>query len=104
MLLILVCSLLNHLTPKKVDDVMKLLVRKIGNSKGVVLPAVLLKDLNVELGDKLDISNQSGVWVIEPAKPKSYSLDELLAKCDFDAPMPKELEEWEQINPIGNEI
>lgn len=32
-----------------------------------------------------------------------YSLAELMAECDSNAPMPADLEEWEQMTPVGLE-
>ncbi len=37
------------------------------------------------------------------AERKKYTLDELIAQCDSDAPMPPELVEWEQAEPVGLE-
>jgi len=34
---------------------------------------------------------------------KSYSLTELVAQCDPDAPMPETLREWDQAAPVGLE-
>lgn len=38
-----------------------------------------------------------------PQKP-TYTLDELIAQCDPDAPMPAELVEWEQAESVGAEL
>lgn len=35
---------------------------------------------------------------------KSYSLDDLVAQCDPDAPIPDALREWERMVPIGFEL
>ncbi len=79
-------------------------LRNIGNSKGVVFPVQLLKELNINLGDKLDAKAENGSIVITPksTKPK-YTLAELLSQCDESAPMPKTLIAWDNIQPIGNE-
>lgn len=34
---------------------------------------------------------------------QSYNLAELIAQCDPDSPMPPELLEWEQAEPVGSE-
>ena len=80
-------------------------LRNIGNSKGVVFPAQLLKELNINLGDKLDAKTENGSIIITPksTKPK-YTLAELLAQCDESAPMPEALIEWDNTQPIGNEM
>lgn len=70
-------------------------LRNIGNSKGAVIPAQLLKELGIHVGDKLDAKAENGTLIISPihSKPK-YILNELLAQCDESAPMPNELVEW----------
>ena len=80
-------------------------LRSIGNSKGAVIPAQLLKELNISVGDKLDAKAENGTLVITPKslKPK-YTLNELLAKCDENAPMPETLVEWDSAQPVGNEL
>ena len=80
-------------------------LRSIGNSKGAVIPAQLLKELNISVGDKLDAKVENGTLVITPKslKPK-YTLNELLVKCDENAPMPETLLEWDSAQPVGNEL
>jgi antitoxin ChpS len=80
-------------------------LRSIGNSKGAVIPAQLLKELNISVGDKLDAKAENGTLVITPKslKPK-YTLAELLAQCDDSAPMPEILAEWDNTQPVGNEL
>jgi hypothetical protein len=36
-------------------------------------------------------------------KPKDYSLKDLVAQCDPDAPIPEELREWETAPAVGLE-
>ncbi len=80
-------------------------LRNIGNSKGAVIPAQLLKELNIHVGDTLDAKAENGKLIITPkfVKPK-YKLADLLAKCDESAPMPQELVEWNRAELVGNEI
>lgn len=80
-------------------------VRKIGNSAGTIIPSNLLKELKLREGDSVDVSVVDNCIIIKPTntKPK-YTLDELLNKCNPNAPKNKELDAWEKIKPIGNEI
>lgn len=80
-------------------------LRKLGNSKGAVIPAKLLKELNIELGDRLEAKAVDGSLVITPmaTKPK-YALADLLAQCDSEAPLPEELREWDESTAVGVEI
>lgn len=84
---------------------MRTTIRKIGNSAGAILPAAILKKLNLSEGDSIEVSEDGKRIVIEPCneKPK-YTLSELVAQCDENAPMPKELEEWGNIQPVGREV
>lgn len=74
-------------------------VVKWGNSSAVRLPAGVLKDLGIELGDRLALETVDGNIVLKPAK-KSYRLQEMLALInkenlhslvDFGAPVGREL-------------
>ncbi len=80
-------------------------IRNIGNSKGVVIPKKLLDEINANTGDKLDITTEDGKFVMTPvnAKPR-YKLADLLAKCDESAPIPQELVDWDNAQPVGNEV
>ena len=44
----------------------KLTVRKIGNSAGVILPAELLSELNVKVGDELFVTHEADSLRISP--------------------------------------
>jgi len=84
---------------------METLLRNIGNSKGVVLPAQLLKELGFQVGDKLQVTATDGTLVIAPMKkPHKYRLTDLLAKCDSSAPMPQALAEWDSAPTVGSEV
>jgi len=49
--------------------------------------------------------NQSIAEMKNPTvKKKSYTLDELLAQCDFQAECDDEMVAWEQMNPVGKEL
>ena len=80
-------------------------VRKIGNSAGTIIPAPLLKELKLREGDSIDVSVSDNCIIIKAAtsRPK-YALEDLLKKCNPNAPKDKELETWEEIKPTGNEI
>ena len=83
---------------------MQTLVRKIGNSTGMIIPAAIIKKLDLKEGDRVDIQDEDGRIIIVPTKNKpKYSLTELLAKCDESAPMPLELLDWENTQEVGNE-
>ena len=85
--------------------IMETSLRSIGNSKGAVIPAQLLKELNISVGDKLDAKAENGMLIITPKSSKpTYTLSELLAQCDESAPMPATIVEWDNSQPVGNEL
>ena len=84
--------------------VMQTLVRKIGNSTGMIIPANILKKYSLNIGDKLDIQDDNGRIVIAPTKTKhKYTLTQLLDKCDETVLMPQELIDWDNTPEVGNE-
>ena len=85
---------------------MKLLLVRLGNSTGLRLPAAVLKQLGVQLGDELDaqFTKDGKSLLLKPVIPqRKYTLEELLAKCDPSAPIPQGIDAWEEVAPAGNE-
>jgi antitoxin MazE len=58
--------------------VMLAVIQKWGNSGAVRLPAAVMKQLNVHLGDRLDLQVENGKIVLVPA-PLEYRLEDLVA-------------------------
>lgn len=52
-------------------------IRKWGNSAGILIPAPLLAQARLKLGDVVDIEAVNGKIIIKQAAP-SYTLNELL--------------------------
>ncbi len=80
---------------------MQATLRRIGNSTGLILPAGVLKTLKLKQGDSIDIETKNDVILIKKDKPR-YTLEELIAKCDPDAP--PVTHEWDNVKPVGNEV
>lgn len=83
---------------------MKTALRAIGNSKGAVIPASLLRELNLNVGDELNARAVDGALILTPNRQPKYKLAELLAQCDASAPMPVELADWDGMKQVGTEI
>lgn len=83
---------------------MELKIQKWGNSAAVRLPVDLLRKYGLHDGDVLEVEDEPTKLVLKPitAKPK-YTLKELLAQCDPDAPEPEELKAWDNMKPVGRE-
>ena len=73
----------------------KTTIRKIGNSIGLIIPSELLKQSDLNIGDRIDVEVRGDTVIITriPSR-RCYSLDELLEQCDENAPFPKELTAW----------
>lgn len=56
---------------------MQVKIQKWGNSGAVRLPAAVMKQLNVALGDQLDLKTEDGKIVLVPLH-HDYRLDDLL--------------------------
>jgi len=84
---------------------MKTNIRKIGNSSGMILPSTILKKLKLANGDEIEVSENGNQIVLTPIsdKPK-YTLKELLDECDINAPVPETIKEWDETQPVGQEI
>lgn len=84
---------------------MQTLVRKVGNTAGMTIPASLLKSQGLNIGDTLDIEEHPDYWIVKKvaAKPK-YQLSELIAQCDLNAPQDDTLKVREANKQVGKEI
>jgi antitoxin MazE len=73
-------------------------LRKIGNSRGIIIPATLLA--TCEMGDEVDIRQEGRNLVIAPLKtPRAGWFDGYKSKADADLlaalPVNEGNEEWE---------
>jgi antitoxin MazE len=58
---------------------MQVKVKKWGNSASVRIPAALMESARLQLDDTVDIREEGGKIVIEPADRPEYDLDNLVA-------------------------
>jgi antitoxin MazE len=68
---------------------MQVEIQKWGNSGAIRLPAAIMKQVNIALGDRLDLKTEDGKIVLAPTAHE-YRLDELLAgitKANLHAPV-----------------
>jgi len=83
---------------------MDLSIRKLGNSAGIILPAALLRTMNLSVGSFVRAEEVDGALILTPAKKRRYSLSELIAQCDPKATLSEEMKAWDQLTPVGKEI
>ena len=48
---------------------MRSVVRKMGNSSGIIIPKLLLSEIGMEAGDDVDLGVKDGCLIIAPMKP-----------------------------------
>lgn len=81
-------------------------LRKIGGSVGLSLPAPLVKSLAFKAGAQVEVLERDGEIVVKPCAPpvrRRYTLDQLLAQCDFSKRLGKEEREWLAAPRAGRE-
>ena len=76
---------------------MEIFVKKLGNSVGILLPSVLMRALNLSVGQSVNIEMIGGNLLVKPQTARRYTLKELVAQCNPKSPMPAEVLEWENI-------
>jgi antitoxin ChpS len=79
------------------------ILRKVGGSVMVAIPPALLDVANLTAGRQVAVSVEDGKLVIEPQSKPKYSLAELLAQCDPNAPVSEEDRAWISSGAIGAE-
>ncbi len=64
---------------------MKSIIQKLGDSKAIIIPAALMRELGLDVNDEVEVKLENGRIVIELCNKPDYSLDELLAQCEPEA-------------------
>jgi antitoxin ChpS len=82
---------------------MEVILRKYGNSTVAVLPPAVLKDLGLSAGQamSLDTTNQGQIVL---SRKRKFTLADMIAQCDPNAPPPADLALWEGAKPVGQEV
>ncbi|EIV0762026.1 type II toxin-antitoxin system antitoxin ChpS [Escherichia coli] len=82
---------------------MRITIKRWGNSSGMVIPNVVMKELNLRPGQSVEAQVSNNQLILTPIS-RRYSLDELLAQCDMNAAEPSEQDVWGKSTPAGDEI
>ncbi|MEX6506290.1 antitoxin [Jiella sp. M17.18] len=79
-------------------------LRKVGGSVMVAIPPSMLEAARLQPSSPVDVSidEATGVLTVRPARPR-YTLAELVAQCDPDAPLTEEDRAWLDDAPAGDE-
>jgi antitoxin ChpS len=82
-------------------------LRKVGGSVMLAVPPVILDQLHLKAGATVALAVDGERLILEPRPKPRYTLDELLAKCDFSSPAPEMSGEdriWLDLPPVGREL
>ncbi len=82
---------------------MRITIKRWGNSSGMVIPNVVMKELNLRPGQSVEAQVSNNQLILTPVS-RRYSLDELLAQCDMNAAELSEQDVWGKSTPAGDEI
>lgn len=82
---------------------MRITIKRWGNSSGMVIPNVVMKELNLRQGQSVEAQVSNNQLILTPIS-RRYSLDELLAQCDMNATELSEQDVWGKSTPAGDEI
>jgi antitoxin MazE len=73
------------------EPVMRVQVKKWGNSASVRIPASVMAAASLRVDQAVDVREEGGRVIIEPVAAPSYDLDDLLAKMTPDT-FPEEID------------
>ena len=82
---------------------MRITIKRWGNSSGMVIPNVVMKELNLRPWQSVEALVSNNQLILTPIS-RRYSLDELLAQCDMNATELSEQDVWGKSTPAGDEI
>ncbi len=79
------------------------ILRKVGGSVMIAIPPALLDVANLTVGGQVAVTVEAGKLVIERQSKPKYTLQELLAQCDPEAPASDEDQVWTSSGAVGRE-
>ncbi|MCG8295417.1 AbrB/MazE/SpoVT family DNA-binding domain-containing protein [Pseudomonas entomophila] len=87
------------------EILMQIKIQQWGNSAAIRLPAAVLKQMRLGVGSTLNLDTAGETLVLKPVRSKPrYTLEELMAQCDLDAPEPADMADWNAMRPVGREV
>jgi len=79
-------------------------LRKVGGSIMLAVPPAILEQLQLKVGATVGLAVDGERLVMQPRPKPRYTLEELLAKCDYSQPRTTEEQEWLDLPPVGREL
>ena len=74
------------------------------NAQIISLPKLLLEQIGVGIGDRLDATLQDGKIILEPRKVKELTLEEILEGITPETYQTEEDREWMEMRSVGKEL
>lgn len=78
-------------------------LRAVGGSVMFAIPRAILDSLALAPNTQVGLTVADGRLIVEPHPRRRYTLAELLAQCDADAPPADEDRAWLDAPPVGRE-
>jgi antitoxin ChpS len=78
-------------------------LRTVGGSVMFAIPKAILEGLHLQPNASVGVSVAEGKLIVDPHPRRRYTLGELLAQCDPDAPRTAEVAAWLADGPAGRE-
>jgi antitoxin ChpS len=78
-------------------------LRRAGGSLVLTIPKTHARALGLSEGERIGISVKAGKLVADPSAQGRYKLEDLLSRCDPNAPLSGEDEAWLNDRPVGGE-
>ena len=70
----------------------------------LAIPRPILKSLGLDVNAPVSLHVNDGVLEVRPAtRKRRYTVEELMAKCDLNAPFTDEEKAWSEMPPVGTE-
>jgi antitoxin ChpS len=81
-------------------------LRKVGGSVMLAVPPAILDQLQLKAGATVGLAVEGDKLILKAQKRPKYTVEELLAQCDYSAPLERTEEELEWLNapPVGREL
>jgi antitoxin ChpS len=83
---------------------MQVELKKWGNRLGLRVPKDIAERLRLTEGSRVELDTDAAGRIIVTPLRRRYSLDELLAQCDPEAPLSDEDREWLDAPRCGDEL
>ena len=78
-------------------------LRAVGGSVMVAIPKRVLESLGLSANAKVDLTVEGDRLIVAPLAKPAYTLAELLALCEPDAPLSADEQAWQDMEPLGRE-